>query len=250
MIRLERHSLGARSFAEVVIDRPDKRNALTEAMLEDLLAALRTLAAEPEHGALVLRGEGRFFCAGFDMQACLNEPRRLGGMLAGLSKAVRALRRFPVPVVAAVQGGAVAGGCALVCGADVVVTDPSAKFGYPVVRLGVSPAVTAPALKLALPDGAARALLLDPELISGQEARGRGLAGLLVPSPEDVTPRAQEEAMRLALKPRLAMRRTKAWLNEVEGSTDDAAMDAALAASMALVGSEEQVRLVAAAFGA
>ncbi|MFM9957239.1 MAG: enoyl-CoA hydratase/isomerase family protein [Phycisphaerales bacterium] len=254
MIRIERHTPpatnGSRSFAEIVIDRPDKRNALTEAMLAEMLAALRTLADEPEHGALVLRGEGRFFCAGFDMQACLEQPERLGGMLTELSKVVRALRRFSTPVVVAVQGGAVAGGCALVCGADLVVADPSAKFGYPVVKLGVSPAVSAPALLLALPEGAARSLLLDPELITGEEARRRGLVGLLVNSPEDAVPRAQVEAMRLSAKPRDAVRRTKAWLNEVEGSTDDGAMAEALAASMALVGSEEQVRLVAAAFGA
>lgn len=250
MIRIERHALGSRSFAEIVIDRPDKRNALNEAMLLEMAAALDALAREPEHGALVLRGEGRFFCAGFDMQACLEDPARLGGMLTGLSKVVRGLRRFPSPVVLAAQGGAVAGGCALACGADVVVADPSAKFGYPVVKLGVSPAVNAPLLKLALAEGAARALLLDPNLISGEDARRIGLVGVLVPLPDDAVPRAQVEAMKFALKPRGAVGRTKAWLNEVEGSTDERAMDAALEASMALVGSKEQVELVAAAFGA
>jgi len=259
MIRVERRDIskggaGERSFVEVVMDRPEKRNALTVPMLNEMAAAVDMLGDEAakgaNFGALVLRGEGRTFCAGFDMPACLDNPEMLGDMLRGLSRVIRALRRFPTPVVAAVQGGAVAGGCALLCAADLVVTEPSAKIGYPVVRLGISPAVNAPAVLLVLPEHPARALLLDPGLISGAEARRIGLARVLVDLPDDVVPRAHNEAMRLSMKPRAAVARTKAWLNEIDGSLDDAALDDALEASLSIVGSAEQRVLLAEAFGA
>ncbi len=251
MIRTEVHVPEGkeRAFGEIILDRPEKRNALTVPMLEGLVAAADEMANDARIGAVVLRGEGRTFCAGFDMPACVDKPDLLGEMLRGLSRAIRALRRLPVPVVAAVQGGAVAGGCALLCAADLVVTEPSAKLGYPVVKLGVSPAVNAPVLMLAMPEHPARTLLLDPALISGEEARRIGLARILVMLPDDVVPRAQNEAMKFALKPRFAMARTKAWLNEIDGSMDDGALDRALEASLSIVGSAEQRVLLAEAFG-
>lgn len=252
MIRIERHELAERAFAEIVIDRPEKRNALTVGMLDEMLSAARVLDAEcgaGKYGAVVLRGEGRTFCSGFDMGACVDRPEVLGEMLRGLSKVIAAIRRMCVPVVCGVQGGAVAGGCALLCAADLVVTEPHAKIGYPVVKLGVSPAVNAPVLTKAVCEHDARRLLLDPGLISGEEARRIGLARVLVDLPDDVTPRAQNEAMRFAMKPRFAVARTKAWLNEIDGSLDDASLERALAASMGIVGSAEQRVLVAEAFG-
>jgi methylglutaconyl-CoA hydratase len=238
-----------RAFGEIILDRPDKRNALTVEMLNGMVAAAGEMAKDTRIGAVVLRGEGRTFCSGFDMPACVDRPGLLGDLLRGLSKVIRVLRRLPVPVVAAVQGGAVAGGCALLCAADLVVTEPSAKLGYPVVKLGISPAVNAPVLVNCVGEHVARALLLDPMLISGEEARRIGLARILVMLPDDVVPRAQNEAMKFALKPRAAMARTKAWLNEIDGSLDDAALDRALEASLRIVGSAEQRVLMAEMFG-
>lgn len=249
MIRVERHPGEKGPFAEIVIDRPDKRNALSVAMLTDMAREVGVLSGEVGFNALVVRGEGRVFCAGFDMPACVDDPAALAEMLKGLSAVIRALRAFPAPVVVAAHGAAVAGGCALVAAADLVVTDRAAKLGYPVVKLGISPAVNAPALRLALPDRHARSLLLDPELIPGDRAKEIGLAHVLVDLVDDVVPRAQVEAMKLARKPAQAVRRTKAWLNEIDGSLDAGAFDRALAASMALVGSDEQVERLRAAFG-
>jgi enoyl-CoA hydratase/carnithine racemase len=82
--------------------------------------------------------------------------------------------------------------------------------------------------------------LLDPEVISGEEARRIGLAQMLVDLLEDVVPRAQIEALKLADKPAGAIAATKRWLNEVDGSLDDAVFDRALATSLGLVGSEEE----------
>lgn len=243
MIRVETLGPGAGQFAglaQITIDRPEKRNALTAEMLDDLRARALELDADPAARAIVLRGEGEVFCSGFDLSVCREDSAALGAMLRSLSLAVRALRRLSKPVVAAARGAAVAGGCALLSGADLVVTSQSATLGYPVVRLGISPAINAHALRCAVGDRMTRSLLLDPALVTGTEARRIGLAHLCVDTPDDVLPRAQIEAMKLAAKPPAAYAATKRWLNEIEGSDRDDPFERGLAASLTLVGSDEE----------
>lgn len=231
---------GFGAVGEIVLDRPDKRNALTPRMLDAIIAAAGELDADASIRAIVLRGEGAMFCSGFDLSLCRRDSGALRELLAGLSRAIRALRRASRPVVIAAHGGAIAGGCALLGGADLVVTDQHAKLGYPVLRLGISPAVSAPTLRLSLAGRHARERMLDTGLISGAEAGRIGLADRVVDLPEDAVPRAQIEASKLAGKPPAAIAATKRWLNEIEGSLDDETFDRALDASLALVGGEEE----------
>ena len=243
MISLIHHGEEAGQFAglaEIVIDRLEKRNALTPEMLRRIRTHAEELTSNDAARAIVLRGEGKVFCAGFDLAMALDEPDVLRDLLRELSLTARALRRALKPVVIAAHGAAIAGGCALLGGADLVITDRAAKLGYPVIPLGISPAVTAPLLGHSIGMRATRERLLDPSLISGEEARRLGLAELCVDLPEDVTPRAQIEAMKLAQKPAWAYAATKGWLNEIEGSDQDEQMDLALEASLALVGNKEQ----------
>lgn len=252
MIRVERLDFAGPSFhgvVDLIIDRPEKRNALTPTMLAALENEARQIDNDPTVRAVVLRGEGRVFCAGFDLSLCAEDSAPLAEMLRGLSAVVRTLRRLSKPVVAAAHGAALAGGCALLGGADFVVTDQRAKIGYPVVTLGISPAVSAPTLRLAAGERAARERLLDPGLISGTEARRIGLADLCVDLPEDVIPRAQHHASMLAEKPPHAVAATKRWLNEIEGSLGDDGFDTALAASLGIVGNDEERTRLAALLG-
>ncbi|HBS28210.1 MAG TPA: enoyl-CoA hydratase [Phycisphaerales bacterium] len=252
MIRTERLDHGGPGFAgvaEIVLDRAEKRNALTPAMLDEMVVRAEALNADPSVRAIVLRGEGSVFCAGFDLSLCRDDPTPLAEMLRGLARAIRALRRGRVPVVAAAHGGAIAGGCALLGAADLVVGDRRGKYGYPVVSLGISPAVSAPTLRRAVGERAARARLLDPALIDGDEAKRIGLLDLCTEIPEDVVPRAQIEAGALGRKPPGALAATKRWLNEVEGTLGDAELDTALAASLAIVGSREERERLATLFG-
>lgn len=228
------------AIGEIVIDRADKRNALTPDMISRITELARELDADQSCGAVLLRGEGDVFCAGFDLSLCKENSDALAAMLRGLSEACRVLRGLSKPVVIAARGAAIAGGCALVCSADFVVTDQGAKLGYPVVRLGISPAVNAPVVTRRIGVGHARERLLDWGLVSGEEALRIGLADLCVDLPEDVIPRAQIEAARLAEKPRGAMAATKRWLNEVDGSDTAAEFERGLAVSLALVGSAEE----------
>lgn len=247
MVRIERH-LDPRfaGVAEIVLDRADKRNALTPEMLDCITESIATLSADTTARAILLRGEGAVFCAGFDLSLCKENSAALAEMLRGLSRVVRALRRAPKPVVIAAHGGAIAGGCALLAGGDVVIGDLRAKYGYPVVRLGISPAVNAPLLRIAIGSRSARERCLDPELIAGDQARRIGLLDRLVDIPEDVVPRAQIESARLGGLPPQAFAATKLWLNEIDGSDRDDVMHRALEASLSLVGSEEERRRLAA----
>ncbi len=226
--------------ARLAFDRPDRRNALTPASLAALATEARA-ATEAGARAIVLAGEGRSFCAGFDLTLCKDDPNAMRELLIGLSRAIVTLRTLSTPVVAAVQGAAIAGGAALLGGADVVVADRDAMIGYPVVKIGVSPAVSAPFMRHSIGDGPTRARLLDTELITGQRAYELGLVHELVDSRDDVAPRALELAQELAAKPPGALAATKSWCNEL-GDTSPA--QRALEVSLSLTGGDEERELL------
>ena len=244
MIRIEHIPVDGddrRTVAVVTIDRQEKRNALTPDLLENIASVAKLVhAGEGKAHAVVLAGAGPTFCSGFDLSLCKNDPLAMADLLTRLSHAVRALRNLTVPVVAAAHRGAIAGGCALLAGCDFVITDAQAMLGYPVVRLGVSPAVSSTTLRLTIGDGRTRERLLDPELITGAEATRIGLAHECVETPEEVLPRAIELATYLARKPHHAIVATKRWLNEIDGSNNNQLHEAALRASLALAGGDEE----------
>lgn len=229
---------------EIVLDRAAKRNALTPAMLGRVRDAAQRLSEDDGVGCILVRGEGAVFCAGFDLTLCRDDSEALGELLGGLSHAVRALRRARQPVVVAAHGAAIAGGCALLGGGDFVVADREAKMGYPVVTLGISPAVSAPTLRGTVGDRAMRRRLLDPALMTGVEAHDAGLVSHLVDQREQVDVVARGLAAALAAKPPGAMAATKRWVNELDPGADEAGFDSALEASLALVGSEEERSLL------
>src|SRR5262245_21955030 len=231
------------NIAVIRLDRAAKRNALTPTMLASLAGAVDR--AGSAH-AIVLSGVGEVFCAGFDLDAAQGDESVLRDLLTSLSRAVRTLRDAPSPVVVSAHGAAMAGGCALLCGGDFVVTNAAAKLGYPAVKLGISPAVSAPNLRAGIGDGAARVRMLDPGVVDGQQAVRLGLASECVAAVADCEPRAIALARELAAKPRHALAYTKRWLNELDGSLDERALAAALEASLAGVGTGEQRALLAA----
>ncbi len=126
-------------------------------------------------------------------------------------------------------------------GGDVIITNANARLGYPVARLGVSPAVSAPFLRDLVGDGAARARMLENGLIDGRAALQFGLAHECVDDESQVRERARDVAANLAAKPEGAMRATKQWLREV---TPVRHAGEGLVASISLVGGEEERRLL------
>lgn len=227
----------------VTLARSEKKNALTPAMLGQLHAALLEASASGA-GAILLEGEGAAFCSGFDLSLCRENSDALRALLTGLSEVLQSMRACPQPIVLAAHGAAIAGGCALLAAADVVLTHADCKLGYPVVRLGISPAVNAPLLSQSIGAGAARERLLSSQLISGWDALRLGLAHECIEDAGKVRDRALAQALALAAKPAPGMHATKRWLNELDGSMDKGRHLRALDASLGLVGSpEERTRL-------
>lgn len=239
MIRVERDG----HVAILYLARPDKRNALTPEMLASLVSATAQIHATDAR-VILLTGEGPAFCAGFDLSLCEAAPDGavMRALLTGLTHVIQALRDQPRPVVIAAHGAAIAGGCALLGAADFSFTNDDAKLGYPVVRLGISPAVSAPFLRLLVGDGHARERLLYPRLLSGRDAAAIGLVTHALAQPQDVLPAARALADELAQKPPHALAATRAWLSEIERLGDSPWK--ALKASLALTGGSEERRML------
>lgn len=242
MIRVE----DAGAVRTIRLDRSEKRNALTPRMLDELVAAIK----KAKHArVIVIEPVGPVFCAGFDLSECRDDAEALPSLLTGLAWVTAAMRASPSIVVAAAPGAAIAGGCAILCGCDVVISTPESKFGYPVVKLGISPAVSAPLLRLAVGDGASRARMLSTDFIDGRAAHHLGLVHELVASPEACVARAHELAGQLVAKPPTGLSATKLWLGEVDGSLAGNKIRLALETSLSLVGGEEQNERLAELWG-
>lgn len=196
----------------VVLDRPDVRNALDEATIEALTGVLLGPAAADDVRAVVLRGEGKVFCAGADlayMQRLADadeatnvaDAERLGGLFD-------AVARCPHPVIAAVHGAAIGGGVGLVAAADIVVATPGTKFGFTEVRLGIVPGVISPYAVRRLGPAVARRLFLTGEIFEAEAAASYRLVDEIVDDLDDAIavwverlhvggPRAQAAVKRL-----------------------------------------------------
>lgn len=234
------------AVATIALNDPLKRNALSLAMFDALDAAVSHIASDDSTHVVIVRGEGPVFCAGFDLAACVDDSSLLPQFIRRLSAINRSLRRMPQVVVAAVHGAAIAGGCAMLSACDFVIAAPDATLGYPVHAIGISPAVTIPTLRLALGDGAARTLLMSGELIDGVEAHRRGLASHVAASSASLLDEALAFATGLSHKGVAALRTTKAWLNQLDGSLDDAMFASAAEDSAAAAGRDEAQAMLAA----
>lgn len=244
----------AETIATILLNDPEKRNALSLEMFDDLDRAIVAAAGDDAVRVVILTGSGRVFCAGFDLAAAHDDPSLMTQFIHRLSTVNRALRAMPVPVIASVRGAAIAGGCALLSACDFVVAESSAKLGYPVHAIGVSPAVTLPTLAAAIGPGAARALVLAGALIDGNEAHRLGLITHLVQPAQDEPPVLEREtlelARNLAAKPPHALRVTKAWLNELDRTDDVSRFDRFAEASAAIAQSDEAVSMLRAVWSA
>ncbi|MEM7228559.1 MAG: enoyl-CoA hydratase/isomerase family protein [Planctomycetota bacterium] len=231
------------AIVTVTMCRPEARNALSPELITALEDAITTIGTDSGARVLILAGAGKSFCAGMDLKGVISDPDAMADMLRGLSRVMRSIRRLPIPTISRVQGAAVGGGCGLMVMTDFAVTHPEAKVGYPEVDLGVCPAVVAPWLIRKIGAGRARAMLLAGGTIAGEQGFGLGLATHLAPKAE-LESTTDELADLLARGGRHALAVTKNWLNELDGSFDDAVFDRAAELSAEVIaGPEAQDRL-------
>jgi enoyl-CoA hydratase/carnithine racemase len=200
----------------LTLDRPETRNAVSEAMLADLAAALADAAADPATRVVLLGGEGEHFCAGADLGE-IGETSGPDGFGYGraLEEVLSAVAEHPLPVVAAVRGVALGAGCQLVTACDLAVAATDARIGIPSSRLGIVIAFESiERLVLAVGSGRAADLLLTGREVSGEEASAWGLVTEAVAS-DRVVGRAGELAEAVASAAPLSVRGSKHGIRAV-----------------------------------
>lgn len=209
------------------LNRPGRRNALDETLIDALDGAIGDAEADAGTDVLVVAGRGVSFCAGADLRTLLARAeagRDPLDFLARVSATFSRLERGPIPVVAALHGHAVAGGLELALAADAVVAADSALIGDGHLRNGLLPGGGS-SLRLPRKVGAGRArwLLLSGELMPASWFEGTGWLHSVVPAPR-LTEAAEDLAVRLAAAAGPAQARLKPLLAETEGEPAEAAL--------------------------
>jgi len=166
-------------IARVVLNRPEKRNALSPALIGSLKEALIEAAAQPSVRVIALSGAGADFCSGADL-AALRDVAAASVLenladVDALAELFLLIRQLRVPVVALVRGRALAGGCGLATACDLVLASESASFGYPEVRIGFVPAMVTAILRRNVSEKRAFDLITGGEPVAAAEAERLGL---------------------------------------------------------------------------
>ena len=214
-------------IATLLLDRPDKRNALNAELVAALAEALDATANDPEVRVVCIRGVGKDFCSGADLAELeaiaskgpvesVEDAQRLGDVLG-------ALRRHPRPVVAAVHGKALAGGCGLATACDMVLARQDAVFGYPEVHLGFVPAMVLSILRRKVGEARAFELVALGGRIDAGTARELGLVNRVF-SETDFDEGVDATLGRLAAIPPSALELTKRLFYGVDGLDVDEAI--------------------------
>lgn len=198
----------------LTLNRPDKRNALNPELIDELTLALHE-AAECDCGVLILAGAGQAFCSGLDIEhiATLADstPEDNRRASESMARVLRALYEFPKPVIAAVNGPAIAAGMALATIADFTLATPESKFGFTEVRFGFIPAIVASFLLRQIGEKRTRDLLLTGRMLKAQEALQIGLVTEIVTA-DELLKTARALAQSLLLNSPQAMQSVKRLL--------------------------------------
>ncbi|HSI89119.1 MAG TPA: enoyl-CoA hydratase-related protein [Pyrinomonadaceae bacterium] len=172
----------------LTLNRPEKRNALNSELIASLTGAMRDAGRDDSLRAVVIRGEGKDFCSGADLEELrkissysyeenLYDARKLVDLFT-------AIRTCPVPVIAAVHGRALAGGCGLATACDIVLAAATARFGYPEVKIGFVPAIVMAILRRNISEKRAFELVTRGFDFSAEEAKEMGLVNQIFPDAE------------------------------------------------------------------
>ncbi|TXT31440.1 MAG: hypothetical protein FD138_2164 [Planctomycetota bacterium] len=195
----------------VTLNRPERRNALSIALMHSLCAAIQSLAADPNERVVLLRGAGPAFCAGLDLQEAA-DPNLIDSSADAVQRVLSTVRETSLITICAAHGGAIAGGAGLMAACDLAIAADDLKTGFPEVRRGLVPALVSTVLCDKLRDGDVRELFLLGEVISAQRALAMGLVQRIVP-PEQLFAEAQRLARTILLGGPESVRQTKRLLN-------------------------------------
>jgi methylglutaconyl-CoA hydratase len=220
-------------IATITLSRPEKRNAISTEMMNDLMGAL----GEIETGSarvVILTGEGKAFSSGMDLAAlkvlATQSPEENIEDARRFARLLRRIWSFPKPTIAAVNGAAIAGGCGIATLCDFTLAAPEATFGYPEVRIGFLPANVAIFLMRQIAEKHARDLLLTGRIIDAAEAQRMGLVNQLVLG-EELMSAAQTLAEALLASSPTSLLKTKKLLCDIAAPEVDRELELAIAES-------------------
>ena len=186
----------------LTLNRPQAYNALSNPLMQTLLNTLRTLANQQDCRVIIIKGEGRGFCAGHDLKE-LTETKRdtdyYQRTFSLCSELMQQIQRQPQPVIAQVHGIATAAGCQLVASCDLAIADTQTRFATPGVNIGLFCSTPMVALSRTLSKKHALEMLLLGDMISAQDAYRMGLVNLIT-EPDDLEQAVQAWAQKLASK--------------------------------------------------
>ena len=167
------------SVGRITLNRPEKRNALNDELIEALKNSIVTATNAESTRVILISGAGKDFCSGADLSALRNISQASVAENQADARSLMELflliRQTPVPIVAAVRGKALAGGCGLASACDIVLASANAQFGYPEVKLGFVPAMVMAILRRNVSEKRAFELITRGEQISAEEAKEFGL---------------------------------------------------------------------------
>ena len=218
------------ALALITLNRPEKRNAISYELIDDLLAALGEVEQSPAQ-IMILTGAGKAFCSGMD----LDNLRSITGRTAEenqadsatMARLFRTLYEFPKVTIAAVNGPAIAGGCGLATLCDFTLASSEAKFGYTEVRIGFIPAIVSAFLLRQVGEKQARDLLLTGRIIAAEEALRLGLANEVI-APGELLDRARQLAGELMQNSPASLLATKRLLKNYSSGELDRQISAAV----------------------
>ena len=210
------------SIATLTLNRPEKRNALNAAMIEQVKSSLRNANNDASIKAIIITGAGNDFCSGADLSALqkiadssVSENADDARSLLDLFTLIRAVT---VPVIAAVRGRALAGGCGLASACDLVLASANAWFGYPEVKIGFVPAMVTAILRRNVSEKRAFELLTRGLEIDAQTAREFGLINQVF-AEESFAADVDSYVVQFAKNSRSAVALTKSLLYQMDGLT-------------------------------
>jgi methylglutaconyl-CoA hydratase len=222
--------------ATITLNRPEKRNAISFELIDDLLRALDEVS-NSEATVLIVTGAGKAFCSGMDLdnlKALLGRsPKQNLQDSQTMVQLFRSLYEFPKVTIAAVNGPAIAGGTGLALLCDFTLAVPEAKFGYTEVRIGFVPAIVSTFLLRQVGEKQARDLLLTGRIFGAEEAARMGLVSEVVPA-ENLMVRAGQLALLLMENSPASLRATKQLLTDHARAELDWQMEAAVRENAAI----------------
>lgn len=217
-------------IATLTLDRPEKRNAISTAMISELQSALDEI--ERSHARVgIITGAGKAFSAGMDLEMLAaiahQSPAENQEDSRRMAKMFRRIWSFTRPLIAAVNGPALAGGCGIATLCDFTLAVPDAKFGYTEVRIGFLPAIVSVFLIRQIGEKRTRDLLLTGRIIESSEAKEMGLINEIVPA-DKLLDRAKELAEVLIAASPASLSRAKRLMTSAAASSIDADLERAV----------------------